>query len=124
MLHENDMRTYINTYPEDDIWKREARAGRLIEAIKIVRADSGHGLKDAKDIVEFYMNETKKAKPPTVTTMLLANGNTLRVTKTDTEWAVEYIRKPETFSVYDESQLLKVIAKIAAENVPYQGPTA
>lgn len=52
----------IATHPEGMVWKREARNGRVVDAIKALREFTKQevnevlGLKEAKDVVESYIN--------------------------------------------------------------------
>ncbi len=41
-------------------WQNEALAGRKVEAIKSVRASTGFGLKEAKDVVEYWSENRHK----------------------------------------------------------------
>jgi ribosomal protein L7/L12 len=41
--------------PDDSEWKKLAREGKTIDAIKLFRHTSGHGLKESKDAVEAYL---------------------------------------------------------------------
>jgi hypothetical protein len=51
--------TYLQSNPTAESmveWKALADKRKLIDAIKIVRAQDGYGLREAKDIVEAYIN--------------------------------------------------------------------
>lgn len=54
--------------PEYALWKRIARSNMengIVEAIKALRKEFGMGLKDAKDVVEFYRNKTNAGRETT-----------------------------------------------------------
>lgn len=56
---ENSTREACGVYNAAN-WQNAALAGRKVEAIKSVRASTGFGLKEAKDVVEFWVENRHK----------------------------------------------------------------
>lgn len=56
---EESTRTACSIYNAKD-WQRQALAGQKVEAIKSVRAATGFGLKEAKDVVEYWCENSHK----------------------------------------------------------------
>jgi len=120
-MNEDDIRNFIAESGEHEPWKVEARGGSLIEAIKMVRQLClGHGLKECRDIVDFYNHAVKNGF---VTVLVLANGNTLHITKYQQGWKTELSRKPEVSMGESESDLYRIIQHYTESNAPH-GPTA
>ena len=94
----------ITTDPENIEWKRHAREGRKVDAIKSFRVLTGAGLKPAKDVVEEYcIVNQRRAAAETVTTrtVQLPGGAALNIISNGKFSAIQYTRN-EAINLSDD----------------------
>lgn len=121
-MNEDDIKNFIDRTGVNEPWKVKVRINELVEAIKTIRnLCLGYGLKECKDIVEYYHHSVKKG---IVTVLVLANGNKLHITNYQQGWKTELYCKPQVSTGESESELFRLIQVYAENNVPRQGPTA
>lgn len=78
-------REIIAKYPLNASWKAYAHANEKVNAIKCLRNSEGLGLKEAKDVVEVYLEKYEsrslpESVPSPVITLAIGGGVTLTVT--------------------------------------------
>lgn len=59
LLSMDEARAYIKADAEYNDWKVKARADRKVDAIRAFRDRTGAGLREAKDVVEEYMERVR-----------------------------------------------------------------
>lgn len=117
----NDFSRYIDSDSDRVAWKVLARADSLVEAIKDFRSRYGSGLKEAKDVVEDYINQYK-TKHLTEKRVRLADGSEVIVKDLINGDVHLTLFKSEDLGVHTRDALLQAIATLAAQSVP--GPRA
>lgn len=109
-----------NKDDESCAWKSEARAGKLIPAIRVLREAHGLGLKEAKDIVEKYVSHYRasQSKEASSHRIPLTDSKTLVITRyTDTSSYVSIETMESDFLglYHNGTELLDIVAKMAVK---------
>lgn len=94
-------------------WQKYAVADHKVDAIKAVRASTGYGLKEAKDVVEFWLQNRERfldTTNPKMWEIISSNTNTKRrVTQnSDGTFTLEII---SIVNCRDLGELLTLVAK-------------
>lgn len=94
---------------ENIAWKKYARDGRKIEAIKALRGQTGAGLKEAKDAVELYLESRHRFDDGMTTQTIRLNDNEyLLVTGDGNHYSIQYVTTID--SAVPASRLLQAVA--------------
>ena len=116
--HLVDFPAIENTSPAVE-WKQLTRAGRLVDAIKALRASSGLRLLEAKTTVEYYRDNVMEAENNVVQLVKMGDAEIYIVPK-GKEFTIQIIRR-EDLGTVKAVDLLQTIANLA---VKYGGPRA
>ena len=114
--HIVDFPSIENTSPAVE-WKQQTRAGRLVDAIKALRASSGLGLLEAKTTVEYYRDNVMEAENNGVQLVKMGDAEIYIVPK-GKEFSIQIVRR-EDLGTVKAVDLLQTIANLA---VKYGGP--
>lgn len=117
----NHFSRYIDSDPDHASWKVLARSGSLVEAIKEFRSKYGAGLKEAKDVVEDYIDQYKTGNL-TEKRVRLADGSEVIIKDLINGDVHLTLFKSEDLGVHPRDALLQAIATLAVQSV--QGPRA